>query len=85
MNNKYNLEIERKIIELFIESVFPLNIQEITDKTKIHRITTRKHLNRLVQRGLIEEVEKPPMRLFRPISITALKESIKAIETTEDK
>ena len=67
MIETYSLEIEARIIGLFIESDMPLNIQDITNKAEIHRITTRKHLNRLIHKGLIEEIEKPPMRLFRPI------------------
>lgn len=60
----YNLEIEQRIIEIFIESDYPLNIEDVAKQVPTQRITAKKHLNRLKKRGLIEEIPKPPMLLF---------------------
>ena len=62
---KYDCKIETRIVELFINSDLPLNTAEVAKQANTQRITAKKHLARLADKGLIEEIDKPPMRLFR--------------------
>lgn len=60
----YSIEIEQKILKIFVETNSLLNISDIAKKVGTQRITAKKHLERLTKRGLIKEISKPPMRLF---------------------
>ena len=57
-------DIERKILVAIAKCQIGLNISEVAIEVGITRITAKKHLLRLTQKGGLEEARKGRMRIF---------------------